>query len=68
MVRFETFAKQLDRGDARPRPPPMPLKIATICGMAVILTTRAQYQPASPPTITPMAISAKFERPGLDEA
>ena len=45
-------------------PPPIPLKIATIWGIAVIWTTRAQYQPANPPIATPTAMRAKFDSPG----
>ncbi len=46
-------------------PPPIPLNIATIWGIAVILTTRAQYHPPRPPIATPAKIQRKFESPGL---
>ena len=39
-------------------PPPRPLKIATIWGMAVILMVRARTAPAAAPTIMPAPICA----------
>ena len=38
-------------------PPPTPLKSATICGIAVILTLRAPTTPIAEPMIAAMAIS-----------
>ena len=38
-------------------PPPTPLKSATICGMAVIRTSRADATPITAPIATPTAIS-----------
>jgi len=39
-------------------PPPTPLKAATICGMAVILTVRAETAPSGAPTSTPRMVTA----------
>ena len=38
-------------------PPPTPLKRATICGIAVIRTRRAETAPMTEPTAMPAAIS-----------
>ena len=38
-------------------PPPTPLNSATICGIAVIFTMRAEATPMTVPTATPAAIS-----------
>jgi len=65
VARFPRLERRVTAAMAAAAPPPMPLKTATICGMAVILTTRAQYQPPSPPMATPTKMKGKFERPGL---
>jgi hypothetical protein len=38
-------------------PPPTPLKSATICGIAVIFTRRAEANPITVPTAIPIAIN-----------
>ena len=38
-------------------PPPKPFSSATICGIAVILTARAEITPITPPTSTPTRIA-----------
>ena len=38
-------------------PPPTPLKSATICGIAVIFTSRAETTPITVPTAIPTTIS-----------
>ena len=44
-------------------PPPTPLKSATICGIAVILTRRAAGTPTAVPSATPITISAQLPSP-----
>jgi len=41
-------------------PPPTPLKMATICGMAVIFTLRAAGTPMAVPMTTAMMMSTRF--------
>src|SRR5580658_4710964 len=62
---FESDERSTTPAIAAAAPPPIPLKTATIWGLAVMLTTRAQYQQIPPPTMTPTAISSKLEIPGL---
>ncbi len=49
-------------------PPPAPLKIATICGMAVILTRWAETMPTTAPTIRPAAITIQLVMPWVSVA
>ena len=44
-------------------PPPTPLKSATICGIAVILTCRAAGMPTAVPSAMPSAIRPQFPSP-----
>ena len=44
-------------------PPPTPLKIATICGIAVMRTVRAPTTPTTLPITSPVTMSAQFSRP-----
>ncbi len=44
-------------------PPPAPLKSATICGIAVILTMRAETRPIGTPMTAPMMISVQLTMP-----
>lgn len=46
-------------------PPPTPLNSATICGIAVILTLRADGTPTSAPIATPRTISSQLPMPGV---
>ncbi len=46
-------------------PPPTPLNSATICGIAVIFTVRAEATPITVPTATPAAISQYESISGL---
>ena len=46
--------------------PPMPLKMATICGMAVILTRRAAKAESAAPMARPTRISKILCRPGMN--
>ena len=46
-------------------PPPTPLNSATICGIAVIFTRRAEATPITVPTATPAAISQYESISGL---
>ncbi len=39
-------------------PPPNPLRSATICGIAVIFTVRAMYNPIAEPTTSPATITS----------
>ena len=68
MIPREDVAREAARlraraGGTRPRrssaaaPPPTPLKSATICGIAVIRTRRAEATPITVPTAIPAAIS-----------
>ena len=41
-------------------PPPTPLNSATICGIAVIFTARAEYAPITPPMTMPAMIQARL--------
>ncbi len=51
--RLWTTSHAATSADARP---PNPLKAATICGIAVILTRRAAQPPSTPPTTSPPTI------------
>ncbi len=44
-------------------PPPTPLKIATICGIAVMRTLRAPTRPTTLPITSPTTIRAQFSIP-----
>ena len=44
-------------------PPPTPLKIATICGIAVMRTVRAPTRPTTVPTTSPATIRPQFPMP-----
>ena len=46
-------------------PPPTPLKAATICGIAVILTIRAAGRPMTTPMAMAPAIRPKWDSPGV---
>ena len=47
-------------------PPPTPLKIATICGIAVIRTVRAPTTPTTVPMSPPTTIQAQFPIPSRE--
>jgi hypothetical protein len=46
-------------------PPPTPLKSATICGIAVILTLRAPTAPRPPPISIPITSAHQLPPPAL---
>ena len=57
-IRPESSSRENSRIDtSAAAPPPAPLNRATICGIAVIFTTRAPANPATPPTAMPARIN-----------